>query len=231
MTARTQSASQGFTRIELAAVSTALILLLAVIGPMLAAGRNATEQVPCTSNLQQLGQAWQSWLLANGEPFPCQRSQAGGGLLYSVQVQNAFRSFMYLTNELPTPAGLVCPADAETVMRATNWTTFDTSYYRGNALSYTVGTDAYSTLPLSLLSSDRNFVGFQRQTCIVGTWTLALLRGSATVGWNTNTIHGDFGNLLKVDGSVGSYSSAQLREYLTIPETDPNGSHHVLPPR
>ena len=231
MTSRTQSNSSGFTRIELAAVVTALILLLTVIAPMLAAGRHATEQATCTGNLRQLGQAWQSWLTVNGE-LPWQLPASAGGINTTVQVQNSYRSFQYLTNELPTPANLVCPADTETVMRATNWALLDTSYYRGNALSYTVGTDSFASLPLSLLSSDRNFVGFERQICAVGTWTLTLQSGNAAIGWNTNTIHGDSGNVLRVDGSVNACSSAQLREYLAIPETDPNnGRHHTLPPR
>lgn len=231
MTNQTHPAEAAFTRADLLATLTALGLIVVTVWPMLAEGRKASEQAACASNLERVGQAWQSWITENGAPFPWQRSASAGGLGSTRQVQNTFRSFQYLSNHLASPEYLVCPADTETVMRATNWAVFDTSYYRGNALSYTVGTDSFPNMPEAMLSSDRHFVGTRRELCVVGSWTLALYWNDLTVAWNTNAIHGESGNLLKVDGSVLPCSGTGLREYLMNPATDANGNHHFLPPR
>lgn len=222
---------RAFTRTELLATLTASVLLTITVGPMLANSRKATEQAACAGNLERIGQAWQSWLAEHSGQLPFRRTPSEGGLMSTLQVQNAFRTFQYLSNHLASPADMICPADVGTTMRATNWAVFETSHYRGNALSYTVGTDALVEVPLATLHTDRHLVWTELQNCSVGAVTMLLSPTNANVGWVTNASHGDVGNVLRMDGSVVSCNSAGLRARVVDTNDDFHGLHHLLLPR
>jgi hypothetical protein len=188
------------------------------------------------SNLERIGQAMHAWNGDHGDqPFPFSVSATEGGLGNHPLRQNAYFSFVILSNYLDAPRHLVCPADEETLLIAPDWARFDTPPYRANALSYFIGTDTYSLdRPKILLAGDRHFPSGALENCPAGggVRAVALRRGDFAVRWNVETIHGESGNILCVDGQVVQTSSAGLRTLLNNPVFgDENGSNHLLPPR
>lgn len=226
--------ARAFTRVELLAVVIALGLLAATVLPMLAGSKRVSERVSCVSNLERIGQATHAWMGDHGdEQLPLFLSMADGGIYRHPLRQNAYLSFVILSNYLDTPRHLVCPADEET-FGAPDWALFDTPLYRANALSYFIGTDTFMFLPKTLLAGDRHFPSGTFENCPNGGGVRAvvLLRGDTNVRWNAQTIHGESGNILCTDGQVVQTSSAGLRTLLNNQLFgDLNGSNHLLPPR
>lgn len=231
--------ARAFTRVELLSVIVVLALLAATVLPMLAGSKRVSERVACVSNLERIGQATLAWVGDHGdERPPFLVSATEGGLQSHPLRQNAYFSFIILSNYLDTPRHLVCPAD-EVTFGAPDWAQFDTPLYRANALSYFIGTDAEVRLPKSLLAGDRHILNGFSQNC--GTAQVKSLglpsrmynaAVHAQLRWDEQAIHGATGNVLCADGQVVQASSAGLRTLLNNQlYGDLNGSNHVLPPR
>ena len=231
--------ARAFTRVELLAVIMVLALLSATVVPLVAGNKRVSERVVCVSNLERIGQATLAWVGDHGdERSPFLISAAEGGLQSHPLRQNAYFSFVLLSNYLDTPRHLVCPAD-EGTFGAADWAQFDTPVYRGNALSYFIGTDAEISLPKSLLAGDRHILNGFSQNCgtaqVKSVGLPSRIYNAAVhvqLKWNEQAVHGETGNILCADGQVVQTSSAGLRTLLNNQlYGDLNGSNHILPPR
>jgi len=89
-------AGRGFTLLELALVVAVLSLLLALVWPVLASARKASARTTCSSNLRQIGIAYQMYLQDHGH-YPAVRDVTVGKALADKSL-------------------LVCPQDREMVL-------------------------------------------------------------------------------------------------------------------
>jgi prepilin-type processing-associated H-X9-DG protein len=157
----------------------------------------------CYQNLHQIGLAFNTWALDNGNRFPMQVSTDEGGTRELSIASNAFLNFRVMSNELSTPKVLVCPGDTRR-----HWATNFTSDLNNSRLSYFVGLDSVPTNVTMLLSGDHNLTNSSRAANGILT-----LRPGDTAGW-THEIHKARGNILLADGSVQLVSNQTLRAVL-----------------
>ena len=101
----------AFTRIELVAVLLVLSLGAAVILPALASNRPRSQRVLCASNLRQIGQAFNLWGNDHGDRLPYNVALTDGGTLRHPLAVNPWLHFSWMSNELSSPAILLCPSD------------------------------------------------------------------------------------------------------------------------
>lgn len=101
--------------ISLAVVPVAI--LAAMLLPALAQAKNRAQSINCMNNMRQIGLAYRTWALDNGDAFPFNVSTNKGGTLELCAMasdgfdRNAAFHFQVMSNELSTPRILVCPAD------------------------------------------------------------------------------------------------------------------------
>lgn len=260
-----------------AVTRTEILVLIAVCAALLAlalrgriankTAKAAAATAVCAKNLKELGYAYLVWVHDSGiGEFPFFAAVQDGGNMAplgtggespsvnpSLERNHVYWQFAFISNQLPTPKILVCPADRGVGSQRVVAKTFgmDPSAaglmargFRDRACSYTLGLDA-SALPGAvdhesiggILSTDRNLewdgqstkcvsgVGEARQFNL-GRW----LEGPARtrVGW-TNAIHGNRGQVLCADGSVENLSTEQLRELRTDWYKEPSDIHYLAP--
>jgi type II secretory pathway pseudopilin PulG len=226
---------RAFTRIELLAVSAVLGMMMLVVLPTLASNKTDSERFLCFNNLRMIGRAVQMWAGDHNQQPPWRSPVTEGGLYPSsgTRAGNAWFDLTYMSNELFTPKILACPSDVG-VKRATEFGGntnggFFSPPFRGAALSYVVGLESGGDSPRSWVSGDRNIYSWPAGSCSsrvnnvsqIDTWA-----GLVSTRW-TNGVHGEFGHILLLDGSVEFTSSQRLRTVL-IPEMDDNGTIHFL---
>jgi prepilin-type N-terminal cleavage/methylation domain-containing protein len=191
--------NRAFTLIELVVVIVVIAVLACIILSMLANAKGRAQRTGCVSNLKQMGLAYRVFANDHGEQYPFGLPTAGGGSRELVAPGATFLQFRAMSNELHTPYILTCPADSR--KRATNWASLTESN-----VSYFVGLDAEDTMPMALLSGDRNLTV---NGVAVGPGLLNLTTNSA-LGW-TKEMHRDAGNLVLGDGSVQQANNASMR--------------------
>ncbi len=188
----------AFTRRELLAVILVTAVAAMVLFSALARQRQRALRLRCINNLAQVGVAFQTWALDNGDRFPMAVEAEHGGSLEAAAPGEAFRYFQVMSNELLTPKPLICPADVRVPA-----TDFGPGLSNTN-LSYFVGIDAVGTDPQMFLSGDRNLTnGTALQNGILQ------LTPSRPAGW-THELHNRIGNLGLADGSVQQFTTARL---------------------
>lgn len=186
---RNQIRTRGLTVPELLSVAAVLAILAAVVLPAL---RPQHRHHPwCTNNLKQIGLASRTWAIDNNDRLPMQVSTNDGGTRELVTGPNAFVHFAVMSNELSTPAVLLCPEESRR-SRATNFTTD----LANSKISYFVGVDAVQTNLDRFLSGDRNLTNDLAP--IKG---MVVLPPKSSAHW-TAELHKRKGNLLFPDGSV-----------------------------
>jgi competence protein ComGC len=211
------SKDRAFTRIELAAIIAILALLTLILLPALAQDSQNSARRQCVNNLKQVGLAFKTWAVDNGDKFPMAVSNRLGGTLEFAVDGNAFRHFQVMSNELTTPKILVCPADTRKPRSQVEGQPAQVfGDLQNKNISYFVGLDASDSKPMMFLSGDRNITNG-----VSPVRTVLKLRPKIPAGW-TETMHVNQGNVGIADGSVQQYSSARLQQALQYTEDSTN---------
>jgi hypothetical protein len=190
-------------------IEVTVIIVVVVLGVMIflttrtphAPARPKLARIQFVNNLKQIGLAFRTWALDNGDKYPMQISVTNGGTMELVAGEVAFAHFQAMSNELSTTKLLVCPSDGA----KTNATSF--VGLGNNNVSYFAGVDANESRNDMLLAGDRNItVGEMKAKP-----GLTSITANSMVGW-TSEIHTNAGNVLISDGSVQQLSSKFLQK-------------------
>jgi prepilin-type N-terminal cleavage/methylation domain-containing protein len=206
---------QAFTLIELLIVIACLAILAAILLPALARSKPSGQQINCVNNLKQMGVAFRTWALDNGDKYPPQVSITNGGTMELVDSGTVWPHFSVMSNELSTPKILMCPQD----VARQRWTaaTFGPGspncmpFCSNTNVSYFVGVDAVDTSPQMFLTGDAN-IGLDEARAKSG---LQSFRTNSNVSW-FKPRHEKEGNIGLADGSVQVFDSKRLRIALTV---------------
>ena len=228
--------SAAFTFVEFIFLLAGVCLLVLFAMPLLGNTRTHADRMACVNNLRQVGVAFHLWGDSHDDLVPWKIAQGDGGTATTGTLMNlAWYHFSALSNSLPSPALLACPADDSKV--AARWDQsgdggFLNPSYRNNALSYLVGCHAETRLPLSVLAADRNIIpDGVGASCALGFTQAILVQSRATRAvWNGSNMHKGTGNLLAASGSVVELSWPGLQQYELDLNSD-NGAEHYLVPR
>lgn len=224
-------ASAAFTRLELLCLLGAIMLMAALISPVVASNLSGSERAMCINNLRRIAVAFQVWGNDHGDRRPIRVPMAAEGTQGSPFAGNAWYNYSWLSNQLGSPKILRCPSDRFGRV-ATNWGNsaaggFVNASYRGNAISYFVGTDTLVENGSAFLAGDRDVrPSATGVSCSAGINTAASLAPQTDVYW-LGELHGDIGNVLFNDGRVESLSSAGLVDAASKAEGD-FGNCHIL---
>jgi hypothetical protein len=236
-----KNSDKAFTRIDLLAAGAAMVLLALAIAPALATNKSDSERLLCFNNLRLIGRAVQMWAGDHHQQTPQRTSVNDGGMMpvTGTRPGQPWFEFLGISNQLGTPKILACPNDIG-VRRATDFGSSSASglinsFFRNNAVSYVVGLEAVGDAPRSWLSGDRNLGGINlgASACSASVNNAIGIGTSPSipVAWTNGAVHGEFGHVLLMDGSVEFTSSPQLKALLIPPQAEDNGSIHFLRPR
>ena len=214
--------TRAFTLIELLVVIAIIAILASLLLPALARAKAKAARTKCLSNLKQCGLALVTWANDNDSKWPW-LLQPPEGLNNSAGASpisaNAFIHYAWVSNELVTPAILICPADKAKLGRAasdfsdnnTLGVGFLGNNQQNNALSYFVGLDAAFERPETMLSGDRNLKISRNRNCGTVFVPSTSVDGKDPSVNFTNGVHVKTGNVGLADGSVQSGGGDLLR--------------------
>lgn len=210
----------GFTLVELLMVVAVLGVIFAAILPRLARNRVGSSRTNCVNNLKQVGLAFRTWELDNGDRFPMEVPLNDGGTnsgtMGFTNGISTYIHFLVMSNELSTPKILICQEEKDP--QRTYATTFASSaqsspnnivFNSNSNLTYFVGLDATDKNPSQILAGDRNLTN----SVPLRNGVMAVQPGQS-MGWD-NTHHLLQGNVALSDGSVQQFSSSRLRGYIS----------------
>jgi hypothetical protein len=233
MKTRLPARKGAFTRVELLAICAVLLLIALVVAPAAVSTKSDSERLICFNNLRLIGRGVQMWMGDFNQQIPWRLPTGDGGTRPEAGSKPGFAwyEFSFLSNQLASPKILACPSDVG-VIRARDFTQFFQTPYRANALSYIISLDATPDAPRGWLSGDRNLRPdtYGASTCsgrVTDAGTIFLGPPSPSLAW-TNAVHGAFGHVLLLDGSVEFTSTARMRELLLASPGDYQDLMHFL---
>ena|SRR2546425_3042206 len=218
---------KGFTLIELLVVIAIIAILAGLLLPALARAKAKAKRIQCVNQEKQMGIAFFMWATDHDDKFPWKWPIAEGGTLASLSgttppvafgTASAFTAqvtpavvdwidnFRVCSNEMVTPKILVCPADDEKVV-VEKW-----AFASGDTASYFYSPQGDKTKPETIVIGDRNIDG--GQSLYDPSWSIYL--GSSIDISCSQKLHSRNSNFLLGDGSVQQWSSAPLKEQISI---------------
>jgi prepilin-type processing-associated H-X9-DG protein len=216
MKPRPHSFIAAFTLIELLIAIVCLGLLAALLLPALARAKARSSRINCVNNLKQIGVAFRTWSVDNGDLYPPQVSIANGGTMELIDSGAAYVHFRVMSNELSTPKVLVCPYDSRptsSTFAATipNGSANTTPFTNDANVSYFIGVDASPGFPSMFLTGDDN-IGLDGAPRKAGLQTVG---PNSKVSWyRPRHERAKMGNIGFADGSVQALDSKELTKAL-----------------
>ncbi len=212
------SGTRAFTLLELCVVIATVFISICLAALLLTGAHPHRTRINCAYNLKQVALAALIWSGDNSDRLPMQVSTNQGGSKEFTNVNNAFRHFQTMSNELNNPRFLVCSEDPGR-SPATNFL----GDLNNDHLSYFINLNADIKLRSALLSGDRFITN--DLPLRDGTMTLVTNRGAR---W-TKSLHQIFprtnylgvfprhvwGNIVvRMDGTMVPLDSAGLAKFL-----------------
>lgn len=218
-----QNPSRALTLVEVFVVVLLVFILWVIINPLNPHGSaiSKARSVKCQSNLKIISLNYRVWANDHGKKFPWEVDPTDGGTKgLPIEFQ-----FLILTNELPSPRNLACPADKERTY-AKDWQEF-TNNPRSH-ISYFYSPDATTNDFQMITFGDRNV---WLQPKIIKLEKINLSAENPFPRWD-DTIHREKGNVAHSDGSTSHCRSNKLAEFFwrSITNLGTNNSIRVVYP-
>lgn len=205
--------NRAVTLVELLVVVGAIAFLAAILLPVNEPNKRAAQRINCISNLKQINSAFRVWSPpSQDDNFPMSISVTNGGAMEMLAAGNVAGCFQVMSNELSSPKVLICPADIEHAVAATNFQ----NDFNNSHVSYFLNPDASEVYPQQIMIGDANLAinGVAVKSGLLDFST------NAPISW-TAARHHYVGNIGYADGSVAEVSDAGLQASLIL---DTNGT-------